>query len=148
MKTQVEHIHRPKGRAPVWSLKVSNEEVLFGDRWVSVKFMSESAALWFAQVVEQLHSYEIKINHRSQLSWSGNIDDDCSYSDNTYSAHAEHLEGPLGKGGMWYCSLEKDGQQIFHSSDFQLQIRSSEAARWLCETLMQAVKFGVGLGHQ
>lgn len=142
MAIEIELVAQPKGRPPRWRLRVSNPNILFDDAWVALRFQSEAAAHWLGELIIAIHERGGNLPRRSELAWHGDLDD-ATFEDASIYAHAEHLEGPLGKGGTWYCQVQDGDQTLFHSVDSAIQPRSCAAARWLCEAVILARNLGV-----
>lgn len=142
---------RPKQRAPVWRVTVtSGTHTVFDSQWVSITIIDESGARWLAEVIRSLSELGAFVpppgHRRSEddhfFSWSGNPSDDSVGEALGYSAHAEHMSGPLGrKGGTWWCAVyvPPANRRIFDSGDpSHLRPRSGRSARWLCEIVASA----------
>lgn len=149
MKWEIRQMQRLKGRTPVWTCKIRDESlVIFDDEWVSLKFLNEASAKWFADLITALHAAHVCIPRKTQRTWSGKLDDDCWLESQEGYAHAEHIDGPFGKGGIWYCHVSFHNRSVFYSADQDIQIRSGAAARWLSEIILLAVIHGVDLRTQ
>ena len=146
MAVEVWQYARPKGRPPRWAFRVTSEDaVVFESAWVAIRYFTREDASWLAELIDSLvarcvfpgcpgHPAAAPVMVR----WDGNLSDDCSARVGDTYAHAEHLYGPR-RGGVWYCSVCRRDESLFHTADRGVQPRSSEAARWLCELIMCAV---------
>jgi hypothetical protein len=123
----------------VWAFRVTiGGRIVFESRGVSIRFMSREAASQIAELVEALDGAVWA------LAWRGDPADDCSATWGRFGAHAEHIRGPR-RGGSWYCSVfGSDGERYFHTADENdVQPRSGQAARWICELVVAAGDLGI-----
>jgi hypothetical protein len=145
MPVEVWQFARPKGRPPRWAFRViAAGSIVFESAWVSVRYVARQDAEWLAGLIDGLADrgiYPGSPGHRGQvacqLSWVGELDDDCGAVAGDLVCHAEHLSGPF-RGGMWYCSVSRSGVFHFHTGDSGVRPRSGVAARWLCEIVVRA----------
>jgi len=129
---------RPKGRSPVWVVRVlDGEKVVFSSERIAVRFKDEAAArtLGLAAQAALAGSYS-KLRRKAE--WNGDLSDDCSSRIGQWSAHVEHLEGPRN-GGAWYFSVNDD---VFHSVAAGVVPKSGGAARQLAELVAAAADNG------
>jgi hypothetical protein len=148
MAVTVWEVPRGKHRSPVWACRVTaGETVVFDSAWVSVRYRTTEDARWLATLVEALHDGGAFLGppgHRRvepDVRWAGPLNDDCAAFAGGLYAHAEHLDGPR-RGGVWYCAVSREGTFLFHTSDRGVVPRDGEAARWLCEVVIAAVRAG------
>ena len=140
MTIEVNVTDRPKGRSALWGFKILDKEnIVFDDSWVSIKFLNQKSAIWMAEIVEKLYEKGLILPRTAQKNWERDLDYDCILQEGNLFAHAEHMEGPKGKGGIWYCQVHSKDRRYFHTSDHDIQPRSGAAARWLCEIIILAV---------
>jgi hypothetical protein len=143
---EVSQLIRPKGRPPRWAFRViANDAVVFESAWVSVRYLTRADAEWLAGLISALADRGVFPGcpgHLGQVStpvcWGGDLGDDCSAFVGELYCHAEHLSGPV-RGGLWYCSVSRSAESVFHTADRGVQPFSGEAARWLCEVVVCAV---------
>ena len=139
LQSTIKRLVRDHNRPTIYRLIIrDNESVVFDDAWHSIKFMTRAAAEWFADLLQNLMALGGQVNREVCHTWQGDLMDDCSLKVPEYDCHAEHLQGPFGKGGIWCCQVWSGARSVFHSADHELQIRSGPAARWLCELMVQA----------
>jgi len=74
----------------------------------------------------------------SRFNWEGDLEDDCSLSTmDSYGAHAEAMSD-----NEWYCSVWRGDRPnsvlIFHSNEDDVMPKTGEAARKLCEWVIDA----------
>ncbi len=141
MNIIIHPIKRHEKLTGLWTCIVNDGgKTIFDDSWVSIKFHSESSAQWFADIVGKLHKTGVNLQCKSILQWKRDLEGDCILNLGNIYAHAEHLEGPLGKGGIWYCMVEFNNTTYFHTADHAIQPRSGKAARWLAEVMILAIQ--------
>jgi hypothetical protein len=142
---------RAKHRSPRWAFRVTaGDAVVFESAWVSVRYPAREGAAWLAGLIHALAergAFPGCPGHLGQVAnpvrWGGPLGDDCSAFVGDLYCHAEHLSGPV-RGGLWYCSVSRARESVFHTADRGVQPRSGEAARWLCEVVVSAVTAGLG----
>lgn len=84
----------------------------------------------------------------SRFEWKGDLDDDCSLlTEDGFGAHAEMMSDD-----EWYCSVwlatRVEGRDVFHSSDDSVAPLTGEAARKLCEFIIDAERYRRDQGIQ
>jgi hypothetical protein len=134
---------RPKGRPPRWAFRVTRgDAIAFESTWVAIRYSTREDASWLAELIDSLVArgrQPGRPGHPASpgagIRWDGDPKDDCRASVGDMYAHAEHIHGPR-RGGAWYCSFSRAGEQLFHTADRGVQPRSGGAARWLCEVVM------------
>jgi hypothetical protein len=149
MAVEVWQYARPGGRSPRWAFRVTaGGAVVFESAWVSVRYQAREDAAWLAELIDALAeqgAFHGCPGHPTSaplaVRWDGDLGDDCSATVGTLYAHAEHLSGPF-RGGVWYCSVRREGESLFHTAERGVQPRSGEAARWLCEVVLGAAVAG------
>jgi len=148
MEVSVWEDARGKERQPVVACRVTvGEAEVFDSAWVSVRFRAAEDARRFGYLAHTLHARGAFLGppgHRQiepEVSWAGRLNDDCAAFAGELYAHAEHLDGPR-RGGLWYCSVSRKGVFLFHTADCGVVPRDGEAARWLCEVVIVAVRAG------
>ena len=127
-----------------WSFAISQDgTTLFDSTSLGVRLTTRQAAEWLSALIEHLIATGVSINDYD-LVWSGDLDDDCHFTDEPFRAHAEHLAGPR-RAGVWYCAVTdtKGNQRYFHTADFPgIEPKSGAAARKLCLMAMSAARSG------
>jgi hypothetical protein len=143
MAVEVWQHARPKGRPPRWAFRaIRGDAVAFESAWVAIRYSAREDASWLAGLIDSLVARGMspwRPGHSApaEMRWNGDPDDDCRATVGEIHVHAEHLHGPR-RGGVWYCSVDRSGERLFHTADCGIQPRSGGAARWLCELVMYA----------
>jgi hypothetical protein len=136
-KIETSLMNRPKGRAPIWVVRVFDDGALaFSSDTKSIRFRSEDDAKLLGRAIATALDAGAPID-RSDIVWAGDLSDDCTAEIGRFGAHAEHLHGPR-RGGLWYCQV----YGVFHSADWGIVPRNGNAARWLCELVASAAECG------
>jgi len=147
----VHRIVRPKERSSAWGYSVyeTNNEI-FNNSIISIRFDDEQTANWLAAAVVRameggLTTAQLRGRPLPDLTWTGDLNDDCTAELLDSLAHVEHMAGPR-RGGSWWCALSKrDGTELFNSSELAATIKSGIAARWLAELVLALEAGGVPL---
>lgn len=152
MAVEIWQYARPKGRSPRWAFRVvqgQGHAVEFESNWVSVRYVTREDAEWLAGLVDTLVTRGVFAGCPGHtradtliIPWIGDLDDDCWTRIADLFAHAEWMFGPR-RGGNWFCSISRNGDSLFHTTDFGIQPRSGGAARWICEVVISAAVAGI-----
>ena len=136
-RMETELVERPKGRAPTWVMRIfDGDRVVFTSDQLSVRFRDEKSALMLGDAtLIALEAGFSLINRKT--SWDGDLSDDCSARIGSFTAHAEHLDGPK-RGGNWYFQVH----DVLHSETSGIQPRSGDSARQICEIVAAAADSG------